>query len=75
MPRIPDCIADSAIYLYASERAAKEGQNAGGSGFLVNVPSVPGMGHLYAVTNRHLVDGSEDGKFWTIRVSKKSRRH
>ncbi len=72
MPRIADFIADSAIYLYGSERAAKGGQNAGGSGFLVNVPSVPGMGHIYAVTNRHLVDGSQDGQFWTIRLTRKA---
>jgi hypothetical protein len=39
MPRISDCFADCAIYLYASERAAKDGQNAGGSGFLIHVPS------------------------------------
>jgi hypothetical protein len=72
MPRISERFADSAIYLYSSERAAKEGQNAGGSGFLVHVPSsVPNMGHLYAVTNRHLVDGSDNGKFWTIRLTKK----
>jgi len=72
MPRISEAYADCAIYLYASERAAKEGQNAGGSGFLINVPaSIPNMGHVYAVTNRHLVDGSDDGKFWTIRLTKK----
>jgi Trypsin-like peptidase domain len=72
MPRIPDYIADSVIYFYPSERAAKEGQSAGGSGFLVTVPSIPGIGHLYAVTNRHLVDGTENGSFFTIRVTLKS---
>jgi len=71
MPRIPDYIADSAIYLYSSDRAAREGENAGGSGFLVNVPAIPGLGHIYAVTNRHLVDGSTDGQFWTIRLTKR----
>jgi hypothetical protein len=73
MPRIPDCIADCAIYLYASEHDARNGEKSGGSGFLVHVPSTtnPRMGHTYAVTNKHLVDGSDEGKFWTIRLTRK----
>lgn len=73
MPRIPDRFADCAIYMYSSERAAKDGQNAGGSGFLIHVPSTidPRMGHTYAVTNKHLIDGSDDGRFWTIRLTRK----
>jgi hypothetical protein len=71
MPRISDSIAHSAIYLYSSKKAAEDGQDAGGSGFLVSMPSTPGMVHLYAVTNRHLVDGSQGGNFWTIRLTRK----
>jgi hypothetical protein len=57
MPRIPDNYLESVIYLYASEQGAKEGRNAGGSGFIVGVPSAwPNRAHLYAVTNRHVIE-------------------
>jgi hypothetical protein len=69
MPRIPEYIADCSVYLYASEDAAKRGQDAGGSGFLVHIySSVPGYLYLYAVTNRHLI---EDG-FCVLRLNRKS---
>jgi hypothetical protein len=70
MPRIPDAFADCTIYLYASERAAKMGENAGGSGFLVHVPTSidPKWGRVYAVTNRHVV---EDG-FRTLRLNRRA---
>jgi hypothetical protein len=73
MPHIPDCVADCAIYLYVSDRAARDGQDAGGSGFLTHIPSSadPHARHIYAVTNRHLVDGSRDGNFWTIRMTRR----
>lgn len=58
VPRIPDHIADCSIYLYPSVQSAREGSNFGGSGFLVHVPSeVAGFGHLYAVTNWHVIEG------------------
>ena len=57
MPRIPDHIADCTIYLYPSVDSAQNGENAGGSGFLAHVKStVPGYGHLYAVTNYHVIE-------------------
>jgi len=61
MPVIADDFLDSVIYLYRSEFEAKEGENAGGSGFLVSVPSQnpnlgPNGGYLFAVTNRHVID-------------------
>ena len=73
MPHIPDFVADCAIYLYESKHAAVHGQDAGGSGFLVHIPSSvdPRALHVYAVTNSHLVDGSKDARFWTIRLTKK----
>lgn len=57
MPRIADCVTDCSIYLYHTEAAARSGKSSGGSGFLVHVPStVEGYCHLYAVTNKHIVD-------------------
>lgn len=38
VPRVPDFLLDSVIYLYESEEAADRGDSAGGSGFLVGVP-------------------------------------
>ena len=57
MPYIPSRLRDCALYLYPSESAAQEGQDSGGSGFLVGVPSltVSGAFHFYAVTNEHVV--------------------
>jgi hypothetical protein len=45
--------------MYASEKDATEGANFGGSGFLVYVTSAtnPAFCHLYAVTNKHVLDG------------------
>lgn len=69
VPRIPDPMAECSVFLYNSERAAKEGQHSGGSGFLVHVPSqAAGYGHLYAVTNKHIVDNG----FHVLRLTKKT---
>ncbi|MGA2832968.1 MAG: hypothetical protein ABSE55_07845 [Terracidiphilus sp.] len=69
MPRIDDAFADCSIYLYASERAARLGEDAGGSGFLIHVPSSvdPNWGRVYAVTNRHVIEE----KFCTLRLNRK----
>ncbi|MFZ3213363.1 MAG: hypothetical protein WA188_17815 [Terriglobales bacterium] len=69
MPRIPNYIADCSIYLYESEEAADKGSNSGGSGFLAHRPSEirGGYIHLYAVTNRHVID---DG-FTVLRLNRK----
>jgi hypothetical protein len=68
MPRIPDRMVECSVYLYSTEQAAREGDNAGGSGFLVHVPSeVSGLGHVYAVTNKHLIDRG----FQVLRLTKK----
>src|SRR5262245_57987527 len=67
MPRIDDRFLDCSIYLYSTESDAKHGRRVGGSGFLVairgSVSNGPGIGpvtgapyHLYAVSNRHVVE-------------------
>lgn len=72
MPRIDDRVLDVAVYLFEDEKAARRGVNIGGSGALVGVPyygektfvleidehsvARPGPHHLYAVTNRHVID-------------------
>jgi hypothetical protein len=71
MPRIAaDYIVQCSVYLYETERAAKEGHKSGGSGFLAHVPSEtnPGLGHLYAITNKHILDRG----FHVLRLTKKS---
>lgn len=58
MPTIPPEVLDCAVYLYSSPEAARSGERAGGSGFLVMVP-LPGheeeAGTFYVVTNAHVV--------------------
>ncbi len=58
MPRIPDELMDSVIYLYKTEQDAEDGERAGGTGFLVSVPAVTegAPATVYAVTNRHVID-------------------
>lgn len=48
-----------ALYLYPSADDARAGRGAGGTGFLVSVPSErhPHTVHVYAVTNRHVIVG------------------
>jgi hypothetical protein len=69
MPRIPNVVADCTFYLYESEHAARQGKNAGGSGFLVSVTAAdPTYCYVYAVTNKHLVDDN----FCALRLNRKS---
>ncbi len=57
MPVIEEQFLHSAFYLYHTEREAHESVQAGGSGFLVSVPAAKeGWFHIYAVTNKHVVD-------------------
>jgi hypothetical protein len=55
--RIPERHLDCVIYLYKSAIDATRGSDAGGSGFLVSVPSegIEGNSFLYAVTNAHVI--------------------
>jgi hypothetical protein len=57
VPRINEQIAQSIVYLFRSKKEAKEGIAGGGTGFLVWVDSTTGtnFGHLYAVTNKHVI--------------------
>jgi hypothetical protein len=68
MPRIEDHIVNCSIFMYKSEAAAKAGEHFGGSGFLVHVPSISGARHVYAVTNKHVLDAG----FHVIRLTKKA---
>jgi hypothetical protein len=55
MPRIPQKILDSVVYLYPSEEDARAGTNFGGSGFLVSwMFEGTNMALLYAITNWHV---------------------
>lgn len=60
MPRIPGELRDSVIYIYPDVESARLGKPAGGSGFIVGVKSetLPRRYWTYAVTNRHVVQGS-----------------
>jgi hypothetical protein len=57
VPRISDDILDCVIYLYPSVGDAEAGEKAGGTGFLVGVPSEvhEGVTYQYAVTNSHVI--------------------
>jgi hypothetical protein len=60
---------ESVIYLYPSEKAAKNGDWIGGSGFLVGFPSEDApdkWGYIYAVTNRHVVENAQSR---TLRIN------
>lgn len=52
-PRLRGCV----VYLYPSSGAAQRGDPAGGTGFLVGIPSptVPGQAYVYAITNEHVI--------------------
>jgi hypothetical protein len=55
MPRIPDQLLRSVIYLFGDETNAKNGDGAGGTGFLVDFPGEADTRHLYVVSNIHVV--------------------
>lgn len=59
MPRVADNLLWSTAFLYRSSEDARDAKGAGGTGFLVSVPSeaLPSMttGYIYAVTNAHVV--------------------
>lgn len=66
MPRLRDEILDCVVYLYPSKHEALEGMGAGGSGFLIRVPTtiIPESHFNFVVTNRHVVDaGQKSAKF------------
>ena len=57
VPFVYPALLGSSIFLYGSERDARDGANWGGSGVLVGIPSRanPSRTHLYAVSNDHVV--------------------
>ena len=74
VPRIRDEILGCVLYLYRSPHEAEEGINIGGSGFALSIPCetvLPGAAHLYAVTNKHVI---EDGAIHVRLNSKDGRK-
>lgn len=69
MPRIPENFLNCSIYIYQSRIDALDGCQLGGSGFLVGVmfQTPPPRYHVYAVTNKHVVQ--KGGRF--IRLNRK----
>lgn len=67
MPRIPDIVLNTVFFLYPTKEAAEKGENFGGSGFIVTVPSsIPGRVHAYGITNAHVAPGSP-----VVRINRK----
>jgi hypothetical protein len=59
MPRVPDALINSVIYLYPDLDDAQCGSEIGGSGFLLAVPSDAGkeVAHVYVITCCHVILG------------------
>jgi hypothetical protein len=61
VPRIPNNALECVVYLYPSEAAAEDGEQIGGTGFLIGipVPNVQPATHylICVVTNAHVIDG------------------
>jgi hypothetical protein len=56
MPRVPDELLRSVVYLFQDEEHAREGRGAGGTGFLVDyLDDQIGSRHCYVVSNVHVV--------------------
>lgn len=56
VPRIPDKLLNSVVYLYPDEAAAEDGKKAGGSGFLCGLDLLLGGPQAtFVVTNKHVV--------------------
>ena len=70
MPKLGDYrwILDTVVFVYRSQEQAAEGRQAGGTGFLVAVPSAKApdkFHHVYVVTNVHVARGEPR----TVRVN------
>ena len=68
MPRIDNRFLDAVVYLYPSQDDARDGREAGGTGFIAAVETPPGAdrGQLYVVTNSHVV---REGQSPIVRVN------
>lgn len=66
MPRIPDQLQSSVVYLYPTAEAARKGRSVGGTGFIVQrqCVSTRATAH-YLVTNTHVAQG----KNRTVRIN------
>ena len=61
MPKIPPIVIQSVFYLYANKNDARNGENPGGSGFIVEFRDGPQSEAIYyGITNWHVVCGEED---------------
>ncbi len=55
MPRIPNALVESVVFLYPTEASAREGRPSGGTGFFVAVRSeATGRRFTYLITNLHV---------------------
>lgn len=59
MPRVPDQLLHSVVYLFTSADDAKNGEGPGATGFLVDLKSEVGRVCRYLVTNQHVACGAE----------------
>jgi len=61
MPRIEDWLLDAVVYLYPSEKDARDGAVTGGTGFFVGVSAErhPDLVFLYVVSNAHVALGTD----------------
>lgn len=76
VPRIPDKHLRNVVYLYPTVEAAREGRDAGGSGFVVTIDSSePGIGYLYAVTNYHVAIGIDGPGNPVVRLNTRDGGH
>ncbi len=55
MPRIPDQLLNSVVYLFQDEKHALSGDGAGGTGFLIDYVDGEGKLSSYVVSNIHVV--------------------
>lgn len=69
MPRIHDNDLDVVVFLFPDAAAARTGDQAGGTGFLVGVPLVTPWYQIYVVTCSHVV---KEGRAPVIRVNTRS---
>lgn len=66
MPRIPDQLQHSVVYLYPDAKAARTGSGVGGTGFIVALRDESFVGSfLYLITNIHVAQNSNR----TVRIN------
>lgn len=70
MPKVPDDSRETVFYLYKSKEDAESGNNTGGTGFYVGIPSQkhPNGIYIYGISNWH---AAIEGGYSVIRVNSK----